>query len=70
MLRRVVVTGLGTVTSLGLNFDDTWKNLVDGKSGIGAITLFDTSNSITKIAGQLPGDIDELAQSIISVKTG
>lgn len=42
--RRVVVTGLGTVSPLGLTLGETWKNLVAGKSGAGKISLFDATN--------------------------
>ena len=51
---RVVVTGLGAVTPLGRTAQDFWKNLVDGVSGIGPMTLCDTTNYPTKIAGEIP----------------
>jgi 3-oxoacyl-[acyl-carrier-protein] synthase II len=53
MTRRVVVTGLGLVTPLGNNVPDSWANIKEGKSGIGLITYFDTSNYLVKIAAQL-----------------
>src|ERR1043166_1970496 len=53
MLRRVVVTGLGLVTPLGGDVETTWQNLIAGKSGIGPITRFDTSNQKAKIAGEV-----------------
>lgn len=43
MKRRVVVTGLGVVSSIGIGKDEFWKNLIAGKSGISDIELFDTS---------------------------
>jgi len=43
MNRRVVVTGLGVISSIGIGKDDFWKNLVAGKSGISEVTTFDTS---------------------------
>ncbi len=49
-LKRVVVTGLGAVTPLGNNPEDTWNNLVAGKSGAAPITLFDTSKFKTHFA--------------------
>jgi 3-oxoacyl-[acyl-carrier-protein] synthase II len=52
---RVVVTGLGAVTPVGLNVKSTWENIVAGKSGIGPITLFDASQFDTKIAGEVKG---------------
>lgn len=44
MKRRVVVTGLGVVSSIGIGKDEFWKNLIAGKSGISDITTFDTSD--------------------------
>ena len=49
-LKRVVVTGLGAVTPLGNSVEETWKNLVAGKSGAAPITSFDTTNFKTKFA--------------------
>lgn len=49
--RRVVVTGMGAVTPLGNTVLDTWKGLVEGKSGIGLIDTYDVSNFATKFAG-------------------
>ena len=49
--RRVVITGLGTVNAVGNNVQDTWSNLLLGKSGITAVERFDTTNFTTKIAG-------------------
>src|SRR5690242_5450438 len=53
MMRRVVVTGLGLVTPLGGDVETSWQNLIAGKSGIAAITRFDTSNQKAKIAGEV-----------------
>lgn len=50
--RRVVVTGLGVVSPVGADVDTTWKNLQAGKSGIGLITRFDTTQFPSKIAGE------------------
>ena len=49
-LKRVVVTGLGAVTPLGNTVEETWKNLVAGKSGAAPIASFDTTNFKTKFA--------------------
>ncbi|MDH5201957.1 MAG: beta-ketoacyl-ACP synthase II [Nitrospirota bacterium] len=53
--RRVVVTGIGLITPLGIGVTPSWDNLVQGKSGIGRITFFDTSHFQTQIAGEVEG---------------
>ena len=53
-LRRVVVTGLGLVTPLGVGVDRTWRRLLAGDSGVGQIDRFDPVNLQAKIAAQLP----------------
>jgi len=53
MKRRVVVTGTGLVTPLGTGTEKTWRNLCEGRSGIGLITRFDTSNYSVKIAAEV-----------------
>ena len=55
MNKRVVITGLGLVTPLGVGVEATWQSLCDGKSGVGEITRFDTSANATKIAAQVNG---------------
>ncbi|WP_407074451.1 beta-ketoacyl-ACP synthase II [Psychrobacter sp. CAL346-MNA-CIBAN-0220] len=50
---RVVVTGLGTVTPLGLDVESTWTRLLNGESGITPITHFDTTDYRTQIAGTI-----------------
>ena len=52
---RVVVTGIGVISPLGLNLSATWEGLIAGKSGIDYITLFDTEFYETKIAGEVKG---------------
>jgi len=51
--RRVVITGIGLITPLGIGVSETWEGLCSGKSGIGEITMFDTTNFKTKIAGEV-----------------
>ena len=51
--KRVVITGLGAVSSCGNNVKDTWDAVKNGKSGISNITLFDSSNHMVKIAGEV-----------------
>ena len=53
MTRRVVVTGVGLVCALGIGTEESWKNLLAGQSGVGPITLFDTTGFDCKIAGEL-----------------
>ena len=53
MERRVVVTGLGLITPLGIGVKETWSALCAGRSGIAAITRFDASDFDTKIAGEV-----------------
>jgi len=51
--RRVVVTGLGVVSPLGVGVEANWEALMAGRSGVGPITRFDVSNFKTKIAGEV-----------------
>ena len=54
-LKRVVVTGVGAVTPLGLTAAETWQNVLSGKSGAAPITYFDTSKHKTKFACEVKG---------------
>ena len=51
--RRVVITGMGVLTPLGCDLEVFWKNLLAGKSGIGPVTRFDTTNFDSKIGGEV-----------------
>ena len=53
MKRRVVVTGVGLVSSLGIGTEENWNALCAGRSGIGSITRFDASQFSTRIAGEV-----------------
>ena len=53
MKRRVVITGVGAITPIGIGKEEFWNNLVAGKSGVGLITQFDASEYGTKIAAEV-----------------
>ena len=53
-MRRVVITGLGLVTPLGSGVEHVWQGIVEGRSGIGPITAFDTEGYGCTIAGEVP----------------
>ena len=55
MTRRVVITGLGLVTPVGLTVDETWTNLLAGTSGAAPITKFDASNQSVRFACEVKG---------------
>src|SRR5882672_1376760 len=57
--RRVVVTGIGLVSSLGIGTDANWEAIRAGKSGVGTITKFDATQFATRIAGEVK-DFDPL----------
>ena len=51
--RRVVITGVGPVTPIGIGKETFWSNLIAGKSGVGPITQFDTEGFTVKIAAEV-----------------
>ena len=55
MSRRVVVTGVGLVSPVGIGTEDTWQAVKSGKSGIGQITAFDATEFACRIAGEVKG---------------
>jgi len=57
--KRVVVTGVGLVTALGTGTEKTWQGLLEGRSGVGPITRFDTAQFSTQIAAEIK-DFDPL----------
>lgn len=52
-MKRVVLTGFGAITPIGIGKEEFWNSLIEGKSGVGYITKFDTSNHETKIAAEV-----------------
>ena len=58
-MRRVVVTGLGAVTPLGIGVGSTWEAILAGRSGVGRITKFDPSDFPTTIAAEVKGFVPE-----------
>jgi 3-oxoacyl-[acyl-carrier-protein] synthase II len=65
MTNKVVITGYGLITSLGLDAQTNWNNLVAGKSGVKRISLFDPTDLQTRIAAEVPPEFEELAHSHI-----
>ncbi len=55
MTRRVVVTGVGLVSPVGVGTEETWSNLLAGKSGVGTITRFDTTGFAARMAAEVKG---------------
>lgn len=53
MKHRAVITGMGVVSPVGNNLEEFWNNLIEGKSGIGLLTRFDTTDLPTKVAGEV-----------------
>jgi 3-oxoacyl-[acyl-carrier-protein] synthase II len=53
MTKRVVITGLGVISSIGIGWEEFWGNLLNGKSGISPVTSFDTSNQFTHNGGEV-----------------
>ena len=54
-IKRVVVTGLGSITPLGNNLEDYWQGLLAGKNGVGDITLFDSDKFACRFAAEVKG---------------
>ncbi|MEX4004632.1 beta-ketoacyl-ACP synthase II [Paraburkholderia sp. EG285A] len=53
--RRVVVTGLGAISPVGIGVEENWSNVIAGRSGIGRVTFFDTTDFPAQIAGEVKG---------------
>jgi 3-oxoacyl-[acyl-carrier-protein] synthase II len=54
-MRRVVITGMGAVTPVGNSVDKSWTNIVEGVSGVGPVTLFETKDLLVQIACEVKG---------------
>jgi len=54
-MRKVVVTGIGLITPIGLSTEESWKRCVAGTSGIGPVTRFPADQYPTRIAGEIKG---------------
>ena len=63
MSKRVVITGMGVVSSLGLDTDSFFNNIISGKSGISPISSFDTTNHSVKIAGEVKINLEDYFDS-------
>jgi len=70
MPERVVVTGMNIISSLGLDLQTNWNNLVAGKSGVKKISLFDASGNITRIAAEVPSEFEEFSRKHIKKRAG
>jgi len=65
MAGKVVISGMGIVSSLGYDLDSFWKNLSEGKSGVKPIRLFDASTLATRIAAEVPHDFEDYSRSFV-----
>src|SRR5262249_3576945 len=59
LLRRVVVTGIGLISPVGVGTEETWQALLRGHSGIAPITLFDARSLACQIAGEVKGFVSD-----------
>ncbi|NOQ27664.1 MAG: beta-ketoacyl-ACP synthase II [Bacteroidales bacterium] len=65
MVKKVVVTGFNMLTALGLDWEESWNNIKEGKSGVDKISLFDASENQTQIAAELPSEFSDKSSGII-----
>ncbi len=64
-MRRVVITGMGAITPLGLNVEEFWNGLKEGRHGFGEITRFDA----TKYRAHMAGEITDFSKGIYGFKS-
>jgi len=70
MKRKVVVTGMGAITPLGNSLDATWDGIVNGRSGVGVVTIFDASTFPVRIAGEVKNFIPAPLSEDLSLFAG
>ena len=68
-MERVVITGMNVITSLGLNLEETWENMMLGKSGVKPISIFDASNNQTQFAAEIPAAFEDLWPNFIKKRS-
>ena len=59
MSERIVITGIGAISPIGLSAEESWNNALNSTSGVGPITLFDISNYLVKIAAEVKNFVPE-----------
>ena len=64
---RVVITGIGAISPLGLTAEESWQSVLTGRSGIGPVTQFDASELPCRIAGEVKGFVPK---NYMSFKVG
>jgi 3-oxoacyl-[acyl-carrier-protein] synthase II len=69
MSRKVVITGMNIITSLGLDLETNWGNMIAGKNGIKKISLFDATGLQTQVAGQVPDTFEEYSTAYIKKRS-
>jgi 3-oxoacyl-[acyl-carrier-protein] synthase II len=65
MSNKVVITGFNMLNALGLDWEESWNNIIEGKSGVKKISLFDASQNQTQIAAELPSTFAAKSEEII-----
>lgn len=65
MANKVVVTGFNIISALGLDWEENWKSIQEGKSGVNRISLFDASENQTQIAAELPSEFTNKSTEFI-----